>query len=195
MDCSPPGSSLHGDSPGKNTGVGCHALLQGIFPTQGSNPGLLHWRRILYWLSQQGSPRILDWVAYPFCRGSSWPRNWTGVSWIAGRFFTSWATREASVLSLYLHLFWKATWPSIIWEFCHLHCHRKSNSGAASLMIIYFLQSFRWCELATSFTLYMWISWASLVTQLVKKTAIQETPVQFLGWGDPLRNTHTTKKD
>ena len=32
------------DSPGKNTGVGCHALLQGIFPTQGSNPGLLHWQ-------------------------------------------------------------------------------------------------------------------------------------------------------
>ena len=34
MDCSPPGSSIHEDSPGKNTGVGCHALLQGIFPTQ-----------------------------------------------------------------------------------------------------------------------------------------------------------------
>ena len=41
MECSPPGSSVHGDSPGKNTGVGCHALLQGIFPTQGSNPGLV----------------------------------------------------------------------------------------------------------------------------------------------------------
>ena len=42
MDCSPPGSSVHGDSPGKNTGVGCHALLQGIFPIQGLNPGLPH---------------------------------------------------------------------------------------------------------------------------------------------------------
>ena len=42
MDCSLPGSSVHEDSPGKNTAVGCHALLQGIFPTQGSNPGLLH---------------------------------------------------------------------------------------------------------------------------------------------------------
>ena len=41
MDCSPPGSSVHGDSPGKNTGIGCHALLQEIFPTQGSNPHLL----------------------------------------------------------------------------------------------------------------------------------------------------------
>ena len=37
LDCSPPGPSVHGDSPGKNTGVGCHALLQGIFQTQGSN--------------------------------------------------------------------------------------------------------------------------------------------------------------
>ena len=44
MDYSLPGSSVHGDSPGKNTGMGCHTLLQGIFPTQGSNPGLLHYR-------------------------------------------------------------------------------------------------------------------------------------------------------
>ena len=47
MDCSLPGSSVYGDSPGKNTGVDCHALLQGVFPTQGSNPGLLHCRPIL----------------------------------------------------------------------------------------------------------------------------------------------------
>ena len=56
MDCSPPGSSVHGASPGKNTGVDCHALLQGIFPTQGSNPGILHYRQILYQLIYQGSP-------------------------------------------------------------------------------------------------------------------------------------------
>ena len=56
MVCSPPGSSVHGDSPGKNTGVGCHVLLQGIFPTQGLNPDLLHCRWILYHLSHQGSP-------------------------------------------------------------------------------------------------------------------------------------------
>ena len=54
--CSPPSYSVHGDSPGKNTGVGCHALLQGIFPTQGLNPGILHCRGILYHLSHQGSP-------------------------------------------------------------------------------------------------------------------------------------------
>ena len=57
MDCSPPGSSVHRESPGKNTGVGCQALLQGIFPTQGSNPGLLHCRQILYHLSHQRSPK------------------------------------------------------------------------------------------------------------------------------------------
>ena len=57
MDCSPPGSSVHGDSPGKNTGVGCHALLQGIFPTQGLNPDLLHCWKIIYCLNHQGSPR------------------------------------------------------------------------------------------------------------------------------------------
>ena len=46
--CSPPGFSVLGDSPGKNAGVGCHALLQGIFLIQGSNPSLLHCRWILY---------------------------------------------------------------------------------------------------------------------------------------------------
>ena len=42
------------DSPGKNTGVGCHSLLQGSFLTQGSHPAFLHYRQILYWLSHQG---------------------------------------------------------------------------------------------------------------------------------------------
>ena len=54
MGCSPPGSSVHGDSPGKNTGVGCHALLQRIFASKGSNPGLLHCRWILHCLSHRG---------------------------------------------------------------------------------------------------------------------------------------------
>ena len=85
------------NSPGKNTGVGSLSLLQGIFPTQGLNPGLPHCRQILYQLSQKGSPRILEWVAYPFSRGSSWPRNQTGVSCIAGGFFTNWAIRGAQM--------------------------------------------------------------------------------------------------
>ena len=46
------------DSPGKNSGVGCHFLLEGIFPTHGLNPGLLHCRWTLYCLCHQGSPRL-----------------------------------------------------------------------------------------------------------------------------------------
>ena len=76
------------NSPGQNTGVGSLSLLQGIFPDQGSNPGLPHCR-ILYQLSHKGSPRILEWVAYPFSSESSQFRNQTGVSCIAGRFFTN----------------------------------------------------------------------------------------------------------
>ena len=60
-DCSLPGlpgSSVHGDSPDRNTGMGCHALLQGIFPTQVSNPSLPYCSWILYQLSYQGVPRV-----------------------------------------------------------------------------------------------------------------------------------------
>ena len=53
------------NSPGQNTGVGTLSLLQGIFPTQGSNPSLPYCRQILYQLIHKGSPRILEWVAYP----------------------------------------------------------------------------------------------------------------------------------
>ena len=101
MDCS------LWNSPGQNTGMGSLSFLQGIFPTQRSNSGLVHYRWILYQLSHKGSPRILEWVAYPFSSRSSRPRSQTGVSCIAGRFnskkqcrciafdLTSWATREA----------------------------------------------------------------------------------------------------
>ena len=63
MDCSPPDSSVHGDSLGKNTGVGSLSRVQGIFPTQGLSPGLPHYRWILYHLSHPGRPRTLEWVA------------------------------------------------------------------------------------------------------------------------------------
>ena len=91
----PGGSSVQGIlQPRILNEVGCFSLLQGIFPTQGSNSGLPYYSRIIYQLSQQGCLRILEWVAYPFSRGSSWCRNWTGVSYLAGGFFHSWATRE-----------------------------------------------------------------------------------------------------
>ena len=83
------------NSLGQNTGVGSLSLVQGIFPTQESNPGLSHCRQILYQLSHQGSTRILEGIAYPFSTGSSWPKNQTGVSCIAGRLFTNWAIRGA----------------------------------------------------------------------------------------------------
>ena len=67
MDCSLPCFSVHGIFPGKNTGVGCHFLLQWIFLTQGSNPGLLHCRQTLYPLSQSVSPVAL---------GSNGQRDW-----------------------------------------------------------------------------------------------------------------------
>ena len=88
------------NSPGQNTVVGSLFLLQGIFPTQGSNPFLLNCRLILYQLSQNGSSRILEWVAYPSSRGSSWPRNQTGVSCTAGWFFTNWAIREDPIFPI-----------------------------------------------------------------------------------------------
>ena len=53
--CDPHGPYSPWNSPGQNTGVGSLSLLQGIFPTQGSNPGLLHCRQILYQLSHKGS--------------------------------------------------------------------------------------------------------------------------------------------
>ena len=65
MDCSLPGPSVHGDSPDKNTGVGGRALLQGIFPTQGLNPGsscIGRW--VLYHERPPGSPSKLEVITY-----------------------------------------------------------------------------------------------------------------------------------
>ena len=83
-----------------NPRVGSLSILQQIFRTQESNRCLLHFRQILYQLSHKGSPRILGWiVTYSFSRVSSWPRNRTRVSCIAGRFFTNWTMREALYFS------------------------------------------------------------------------------------------------
>ena len=100
------------NSSGQNTGAGSCSLLQGIFPAQGLSLSLLHFRWILYQLNHQGSPRILEWVACPFSRGSSWPGNWTRVSCVVARFFTSWATRFSLYILSYIykvvryHIFW-----------------------------------------------------------------------------------------
>ena len=61
----PAGLLCSWNSLGKNTRVGCHSLLQAIFPTQGLNPGLLHYRQILYCLSQQGSSGFHEMIVSP----------------------------------------------------------------------------------------------------------------------------------
>ena len=127
QDCSLPSSSAHGDSTGKNTRVGCHALPLGDLPTQGLNPSLPHCRWILYHLSHQGSPWILEWVAYPFSRGLSRPRNRTGVSCIAGGFFTSWATREGSYKQ---SKFYPQVNYSLVWfQWLKLNYNQASNQS------------------------------------------------------------------
>ena len=71
-DCSPPGSSVHGDSPGKNTGVGCHILFQGIFPTQWSNPVFPHCRQRLYHWGKKWQPTAVFLLENPRDRGAWW---------------------------------------------------------------------------------------------------------------------------
>ena len=85
------------NSPAQNTGVESLSLTPGHLPKPGLNPGLPHCRWIFNQLSHKGSPRILEWVAYPFSSGSSQPRNLTGVSCITSRFITNWAIREAFI--------------------------------------------------------------------------------------------------
>ena len=87
--CSPPGSSVHGIL--RNTGVGCHFLLQGIILTERSNSGLLHYRQILYHLSHQGRPTI-----------GYLPRNfWVSINcsviWL---FATPWTAAHQAPLSM-----------------------------------------------------------------------------------------------
>ena len=135
------------NSPGQNTGVGSRSLLQGIFPTQGSNLGLLHCRRILYSMSHQGSPRILVWLACPFSRLSSPSGNRTGVSCITGRFFTRRATREARRVNASWITFAAAAsnslWPSCCQTLVELFseggdekvCHSPVSSSLTSPLV------------------------------------------------------------
>ena len=104
MDCSLPGSSAHRVSPGKNIRVGCHTLLQGIFLTQGPNSGLPHCRWILYHLSHQGTPRILEWVAYPI-------------------------QSIAIFFSRLLFLFIYFDWRKITLQYCDVFCHTSTWIG------------------------------------------------------------------
>ena len=101
MNCSPPGSSLSMGFPDKNTGVSCHALLQGIFPSLGSNPGLQHCR--CYHLSHQGSHHIY-WVP-----GVCFPSIWVIILQIRKKdkkdLFEEEGDRDRTILiSLLVHI-------------------------------------------------------------------------------------------
>ena len=88
MDCSPPGSSVHGILQARILEwVAMPPHPPGDLPNLGIEPRSPTLQVVLYCLSHQGSPRILEWVAYPFSRGSSQPRNWTGMYCITGGFF------------------------------------------------------------------------------------------------------------
>ena len=98
-DCNTSGFSVHGDSSGKNTRVGCHAILQRNFLTQRSN---LHLLCLLHW--QEGSLPLVTPAKPIFSKASSQPTDWTQVSHIAGRFFTSWATMKALHWGTYIFM-------------------------------------------------------------------------------------------
>ena len=103
----PHGLYIPWNSLGQNTGVDSLSLLQGIFPTQGSNSGLPHCRRILYQLSHKGSLRILEWVVYPFSHGPSQPRNQTRVSCIVAGFFINCDIKEDPLRPDVFHIYYK----------------------------------------------------------------------------------------
>ena len=136
MDCSPPGSSVHGEYSGKNTGVGCHTLLPG---------GLPRCKQILYSLSHHGSPRILEWGACPFSRGSSQPRNQTRVSCIAGGFFLPvelpGKPNERTTfyhVSLCCSAWYKmAQYCCCLSCMCHSHCRCSNSSPQSSWACLY----------------------------------------------------------
>ena len=174
MGCSPPGSSVAWNSPGKNTGVHCHALLQGIFPTQESNPGLLHCRWILYCLIHQGChlsrgisiklilerlPRLLDELESSKNRGKELSQT---------------QLQQPEFFSLnFGHL------ESRDYDFIHTHTHTHTHIIHAYFKM-YVLPAFKICilpcvcEIASLF--YMLIS---------SKTAMEISLIQmFIVWTD-----------
>ena len=166
---------------------------------KGSNPGLLHCRKILYHLSHTASPRILEWVTYPFSWGSSQPRNWTRVSCIAGRFFTSWATREGHICvcmcMCVFHMYLQA--PSTSLSACHLSILAKKKITdyfcIPPLKMQIFLEVYFWTSQESVGTTdkhtknplrsYLWTS--PVVQWLSIRLALRRTLVQFLVREDP----------
>ena len=175
------------DSPGKNTEV----MLSSKWSS---------WPRDqtqVFHLSLQGSPRILECVAYPFSRESSQPRNWTGVSCIAGEFFTSWATREAQFLLysrvnqlyVYMYLFldflpiWVTTehwveFPVLYSRFSSILnlvsvvyiCHSESPSSFYSAVLLFNSEPFDTHNITSSFSFYKQVSWDSKISGIISNS-------------------------
>ena len=123
------GSYSPWNSPGQDTGVDSLSLLQGIFPTQGSNQGLLHCRWILYQLSHKGRPRILKWVAYPFSSRSSQPN------------YQSW--RTCLMFSRGLYLRFSLMKLRIPWTVCLLPLKARSPNPSKLLPTSFILPSWQ----------------------------------------------------
>ena len=105
-----------------------YAVLSHSDSNQGLNSVLPHCRQIFLPSEHQGSPRILEWAVYIFSRGSSQLRNQTGISCIAGRFFTSWATREAQIYT-YVYM--------CVCIYIYTHTHTPSLTISRRCILIY----------------------------------------------------------
>ena len=136
MDCSPPGSFVHGILQARILEWIAIPSSRGSSQPRDLTQSLPYCTWILYGLSHQESPGILEWVAYPFSSGSSPPRNWTCISCIMGEFFTNWATREVLVgppLCLIPIESCKWTEQSIWVWLLHIYAYSFPCSRAASL--------------------------------------------------------------
>ena len=140
MDCSPPGSSVHENSPVKNTGAGYHA--PGDLPNPGIEPRSPALQADSLPSEPPGNPK--NTVAYPFSRGSSWLRNWTRVSCLADGFFTNWAIRKAQT-GVGSHSLLQGIFPTQGMNSGLLHCrqilyclnHQKSPEGPCIYICIH----------------------------------------------------------
>ena len=105
------------NSPGQNTGVVALPFSRGSSQLRVESRSLTLQVDSLP-AEPQGKPKILEWVAYPISSGSSQPRNWTGVSCIAGRFFTNWAIREEGLKNTHTHTNYGSQFIELSWWTC-----------------------------------------------------------------------------
>ena len=143
MDYSPPGSSVRGKntgkSPGKNNEAGCHVFLQGIFPTQESNMGLLHCRQILYWLSHQRSPNGRRLCPFPSKFPSHCP-EWATVK------FSECSSLLSIVYADTLHAILQKDFSAFLWDTKWSHTHKVLRIMPSTSY--FFGHAFRSCRIS-----------------------------------------------